>query len=144
MKPYDLIILGGGRAANLAIAAGKQGKRVALVEKETLQAKGIEYIKVVEPWSASARALAMKVEWARTKLLVSKQGAILGCHLIGPQASTLIHEVLPVLAFKNDVRVLVDTIHIHPALSEVILAAARHAAEILCERHQFCGPAIHR
>jgi dihydrolipoamide dehydrogenase len=112
--------------------------------EETLQAKGIEYIKVVEPWSASARALAMKVEWARTKLLVSKQGAILGCHLIGPQASTLIHEVLPVLAFKNDVRVLVETIHIHPALSEVILAAARHAAEILCERHQFCGPAIHR
>ncbi len=36
MKPYDLIILGGGRASNLAIAAGKQGMRVALIEKDAL------------------------------------------------------------------------------------------------------------
>ncbi len=112
--------------------------------EKTLQTKGVDYIKVVEPWSASARALAMKVDYPRTKLLVSQEGAILGCHLIGPQASTILHEVLPVLQIKNDVRVLAETIHIHPALSEVILAAARQAAEILCEHHQVCGPAIHR
>jgi dihydrolipoamide dehydrogenase len=99
--------------------------------EESLLAKNIEFIKVVEPWSASARALAMKVDYPRTKLLVSKQGAVLGCHLIGPQATTLLHEVLPVLHVKNDVRVLAETIHVHPGLSEVIQEAARRATELL-------------
>ncbi|MFT5560913.1 MAG: dihydrolipoamide dehydrogenase [Candidatus Azotimanducaceae bacterium] len=99
--------------------------------EQSLESKKIDYIKVVEPWSGSARALAMKVEYPRTKLLVSRQGALLGCHLIGPQATTLLHEVLPVMQIKNDVRVLAETIHVHPGLSEVILEAARRATELL-------------
>ena len=68
----------------------------------------------------------------RIKMLVSPQRAILGCHLIGPQALILIHEVLPVMRInKNDVRILAETIHIHPALSEVILVAARKAVHEL-------------
>jgi dihydrolipoamide dehydrogenase len=39
--------------------------------EESLLFKNIDYIKVVEPWSESARALAMKVDCPRTKLLVS-------------------------------------------------------------------------
>ena len=33
---FDLIIIGAGRASNLAVSAGKAGKRVALIEKSTL------------------------------------------------------------------------------------------------------------
>lgn len=36
MKIYDLIIIGGGRASNLAVKAGRLGKRVALIEKSKL------------------------------------------------------------------------------------------------------------
>ena len=36
MKEYDLIVIGGGRASNLAFAAGKAEKRVALIEKDRL------------------------------------------------------------------------------------------------------------
>ena len=36
MKKYDLIIIGAGRASNLAASAGKAGKRVAIIEKSTL------------------------------------------------------------------------------------------------------------
>ena len=35
-KIYDLIIIGGGRASNLAIDAGKKGTRVALIERNAL------------------------------------------------------------------------------------------------------------
>ena len=35
-EQYDLIILGGGRASTLAIAAAKAGKKVALVERDKL------------------------------------------------------------------------------------------------------------
>ena len=33
MKNFDLIIIGAGRASNLAIKAGKMGKKVAIIEK---------------------------------------------------------------------------------------------------------------
>ncbi|RDX34141.1 hypothetical protein DZA35_01755 [Arcobacter sp. HD9-500m-PIT-SAG03] len=36
MKKFDLIIIGGGRASNLAIKAGKKGLKVALIEKSKL------------------------------------------------------------------------------------------------------------
>ena len=100
--------------------------------EEELREKNVDFIKIFEPWDASARALAMKVSYPRIKLLISPQGTILGCHLIGPQASVLIHEVLPVMRIKKDnVRILAETIHIHPALSEVILNAALKAIDKL-------------
>ena len=36
MKKFDLIIIGAGRASNLATRAGKAGKKVAIIEKSTL------------------------------------------------------------------------------------------------------------
>ena len=36
MKEFDLIIIGGGRASNLALTASKKGKKVALIEKSKL------------------------------------------------------------------------------------------------------------
>lgn len=48
-------------------------------------------------------------------------GEILGCHIVGPEASTLIQEV--VVAMKSgsgtvhDIR---EAVHVHPALPEVV------------------------
>jgi dihydrolipoamide dehydrogenase len=62
------------------------------------------------------------------KFLVHKKNRkILGCHIIGSQASILIHEVL-VSMKSNEGLDTIDNItrvvHIHPALSEVVLRAA--------------------
>lgn len=46
---------------------------------------------------------------------------ILGCHLVGPESDTLIHQVMAVMRLKNDVRELTDMVYIHPALNECIL-----------------------
>jgi dihydrolipoamide dehydrogenase len=61
-----------------------------------------------------------------------KDKKILGCHIIGSQASILIHEVL--VAMKADtnnnnggtIDNITKTIHIHPSLSEVVARAAGH------------------
>jgi mycothione reductase len=97
---------------------------VGLTE-EQLKASGTPYVSVLEDWLASARAMAMRIEYPRTKLLVSpKDYSILGCHLVGPESCTLIHQVLAVMHLKNDVRELADMIYIHPGLNECLLAAA--------------------
>ncbi|KZN26480.1 dihydrolipoamide dehydrogenase [Haladaptatus sp. R4] len=60
------------------------------------------------------------------KVLAAPDGEILGCHIVGPDASTLIHEVLLALASgSGTVDDVTGTIHIHPALSKVVLKAFR-------------------
>jgi dihydrolipoamide dehydrogenase len=64
------------------------------------------------------------------KFVISDGGKILGCHIIGSHASILIHEVLVCLrAGDGTINSIKRTIHIHPALSEVILRAAAAAAK---------------
>jgi dihydrolipoamide dehydrogenase len=93
--------------------------------EEDLKAAGTDYVSVHQDWLASARAMASRVDYPRIKLLVSPHDhSILGCHLIGPEASTLMHQVLMLMHLKNDVRELVNMIYIHPGLNELFLAAA--------------------
>lgn len=69
--------------------------------------------------------MAMRIEYPRVNLLVSPKGySILRCRLVGPELSTLLHQVMTVMRLKNDVRKLADTIYVHPALNECWLAAA--------------------
>lgn len=100
---------------------------VAAVGKteDELKETGTPYVSVFEDWLASARVQAMRIDYPRVKLLVSPDDySILGCHLIGPEASTILHQVITVMKLKNDVRELADTIFIHPALNECLLEAA--------------------
>ena len=55
---------------------------------------------------------------------------MLGCHVVGPDASTLIHEVSTALAAGADAETIAETIHVHPALSEVVQAAFRDAVDV--------------
>ena len=93
--------------------------------EEELEAAGTPYVSVLEDWLASARAMAMRIDYPRIKLLASPEDySILGCHMVGPESCALIHQVLAVIHLKNDVRELADMIYIHPGLNECILAAA--------------------
>lgn len=57
-------------------------------------------------------------------------GEILGCHVVGPQASTLIHEVVVAMERgAGTVDDIAETVHVHPALNEVLLAAFDELAD---------------
>ena len=93
--------------------------------EDQLKADGTPYVAVFEDWQASARAMAMRIDYPRIKLLVSPADhSVLGCHLVGPESATMLHQVMLLMRLKNDVRELADMIYIHPALNECILAAA--------------------
>ncbi|RDI69961.1 dihydrolipoyl dehydrogenase family protein [Halopelagius longus] len=59
------------------------------------------------------------------KAIVADDGEILGVHVVGPEASSLIHEVSTAVAAGADATTLAETIHVHPALSEVVQGAFR-------------------
>ena len=54
---------------------------------------------------------------------------ILGFHIIGPEASTLIQEVVNVVVQGGSYRLITDAMHIFPAMSELIPEALNHLKE---------------
>jgi mycothione reductase len=71
-----------------------------------------------------AKGEAMMEEEGFAKAIVEKNTwKILGFHIFGPDASTLIQEVVDFMALGGGAGDLARGIHIHPALPELILAA---------------------
>jgi mycothione reductase len=99
--------------------------------EEELKRAGTPYVAATYPFSSSTKGRAIKEEHGLCKLLISPAHKILGCHIVGHQASVLLHTVLPVMKWRNDIRSLVDIIYIHPSLAEVVRGAARKAAGML-------------
>ena len=78
-----------------------------------------------------ARGEAMMEEGAFAKMILQKgTGKILGCHIIGPQASILIQEVINAMTSGEDLSPIISGMHIHPALTELIHATLRHLHEV--------------
>lgn len=70
---------------------------------------------------------ALRSDVGLVKVLVAPDGDVLGCHVVGPNASTLVHEVSTAVAAGADAERIAETIHVHPALSEVVQGAFRDA-----------------
>jgi len=78
----------------------------------------------------TALGSALDDEGGFAKVLVGDDGEVLGCHVVGPEASTLIHEVSTAVAAGADAETVAETIHVHPALSEVVQGAFRDACDV--------------
>ncbi|WP_408960492.1 dihydrolipoyl dehydrogenase family protein [Natrinema sp. 74] len=90
-----------------------------------LENEGREYDIGTYDYDGVALGIAMKAEDSFAKVVAdSDSGELLGCHILGPDASTLIHEVM-IAARVGDgtVSEIADAIHIHPALNEVVQRA---------------------
>ena len=100
---------------------------VGLTEEQAKK-ENIDYVTSTSGWLASAKVMSTRLNYQRTKFLVDqKTYEILGCHMIGPESSSMIHQVLAVMHIDNDIRHLKEMLYIHPALNEAILPAAVEA-----------------
>ena len=106
-----------------AVFASPQVAAVGFTEQE-LKKKGMHYSRAVYPYINTAMGEALDDRDGFVKLLVSHDRKIIGCHIIGSDASVLIHEVLVVMKMGGTVDSIADTVHIHPALSEVVARAS--------------------
>jgi mycothione reductase len=106
-----------------AVFASPQVAGVGQTEQE-LREKGAHYSKAVYPYINTAMGEALEDRDGFVKLLVGHDRKILGCHIIGAEASVLIHEVLVVMKMGGTVDDIANTVHIHPALSEVVARAS--------------------
>jgi mycothione reductase len=98
------------------------------ITEEEAKDKKLDFVVSKTDWLASAKAKSTKLTYPFTKFIVERDSyKILGCHMIGPQSSVMIHQVLTVMHIDNDIRHLKEMLYIHPALNESLLPAAINA-----------------
>ncbi|WP_417249620.1 dihydrolipoyl dehydrogenase [Celeribacter sp.] len=74
---------------------------------------------------ANARAKAVQQGDGFVKLIVDKEtDRVLGCHIIGPGAGDLIHEVCVTMEYGGSAQDIALTCHAHPTFSEAVREAA--------------------
>jgi dihydrolipoamide dehydrogenase len=97
---------------------------VGLTE-EQLKEQGRAYKAGRFPFMGNARAKAVFQAEGFVKLIADKDtDRILGCHIIGPAAGDLIHEVCVAMEFGASAQDLALTCHAHPTWSEAVREAA--------------------
>ncbi len=93
--------------------------------EEELKAAGIEYKVGKFPFIANGRAKAAGETDGLVKLLAdAKTDRLLGAHILGPNAGTMIHECVMAMEFAGSAEDVARAFHGHPTHSEAIKEAA--------------------
>jgi mycothione reductase len=104
-----------------AVFADPQIASVGATEQE-LRAQGRAYVAATRPYSDAAYGWALQDTTSFVKVLADPESRLLlGAHIIGPQASTLIQPLIQAMCLGNTAdQVASGVLYIHPALSEVV------------------------
>jgi dihydrolipoamide dehydrogenase len=93
--------------------------------EEMLKKDGVAYNVGKFPFTANGRARAMGSTEGFVKILADKTtDRILGAHIIGPDAGTLIAEIATAMEFGASAEDVARTCHAHPSLNEAVKEAA--------------------
>ena len=93
--------------------------------EEGLKQEGVAYNVGRFPFTANGRARAMGDTDGFVKILADKRtDRILGAHIIGPDAGTLIAELATAMEFGASAEDVARTCHAHPSLNEAVKEAA--------------------
>lgn len=121
---------------------------VGMKERDAIARYGKENILIgIQRFQDTARGEAMGVEDDFVKVIVeSATNRILGGHVIGPQASILIQEIVTLMyTAEQTADPIIQGMHIHPALSEVVQGAFEKLMPVpqyhhVLEEHLHIGP----
>lgn len=93
--------------------------------EEELKAQGVDYKVGKFPFIANSRARSVGETDGFVKLLADKNtDLVLGAHIIGPDAGTLIAEIVLGMEFYAASEDIARTCHAHPTLNEAVKEAA--------------------
>jgi dihydrolipoamide dehydrogenase len=97
-----------------------------------LKDQGIDYVVGLNHYKNSAMGMALLSDSGFCKILIErKTRRILGAHIVGAEASDMIHMLIAFMNKNGTLDDLLNMIYIHPALPEIVRNAARKAKSAL-------------
>jgi len=104
---------------------------IASVGLTEAEARKIYDVKVGKfPFYGNGKALIMNEPVGFVKIISDiKHGEILGAHIVGPQATNMISELVLAIQMEATYEEVAGSIHPHPTLSEAIMEAAMGLGE---------------
>jgi len=117
----DDLVASDHRFVPAAVFTRPQLAAVGLSEQD-VRATGRRYVTAVQPYGSTAYGWAMEDTTSLCKLIADPHtGQLLGAHLMGEQASTLIQPLIQAMSFGLGAREMARGQYwIHPALTEVV------------------------
>ncbi len=110
-----------------AIFSSPQVAGVGYTEQDLIEKK-IPYVVGLNKYEDSAMGQAFLSDYGFVKLLFHKKTQkLIGAHIIGPQASTMIHQMIYAMTFNAKLDDMLYMIYVHPALPEIVRNACRKA-----------------
>jgi dihydrolipoamide dehydrogenase len=95
-----------------------------------LREAGVEYVVGRQSIPATPMGRAKKLDEGFVKVLAAPDGEILGCHMLGYEASTMIHEVVVAMrSAGGTVSDVTGVIHAHPTLNKAVEYAFEDATQ---------------
>ncbi|GJL66210.1 MAG: dihydrolipoyl dehydrogenase [Nitrospirales bacterium] len=108
-----------------------QVANVGLSERECTQ-QGIAYLAASYPFSDHGKSMCLGETHGHVKILCHPQtGELLGGHIVGPEASELIHELITIMYYHGTVHDMLRIPHYHPTLAEILTYPAEELVEKL-------------
>lgn len=108
---------------------------VGLTESEAAE-KGIKVTIGRMPFSSLGKARAINRTEGFVKIIADEKGKVLGAHIVGVGAGSLIAEASLALEIGATVKDLSATIHAHPTLPEALSEAAENALKNILNRNK--------
>ena len=106
-----------------AVFASPQVASVGLTQQEA-EGRGAAYAAAAYDYSDTAYGASIEDKDGFVKVLADPEsGEILGCHIIGSDAATLIPEAANAMRLRLGVDAITQSIYVHPALPEVVQRA---------------------
>jgi dihydrolipoamide dehydrogenase len=99
---------------------------VGMSEREAVEKYGEKRILIgLKFFEDTAKGSAMEIRDYFVKVILdAEEDKILGAHIIGPQASVLIHQIIPLMYTESrSPEPIMQAMDIHPSLSEVVTRA---------------------
>jgi dihydrolipoamide dehydrogenase len=97
--------------------------------EQALKADGVDYVVGKFPFTANPRAKSNAFTEGFVKILAHKTtDRVLGVHILGAEAGTLIHEAVLAMEFGGSAEDIARTCHAHPTLAEAMKEAALDVA----------------
>ncbi len=99
---------------------------VGMVEKEAVETYGEDKVSIgLKFFEDTAKGTVLEIKDYFVKVILNVESKqILGAHIIGPHASVLIHQIIPLMYTESgSMEPIMRSMDIHPSLSEVVTQA---------------------